>query len=286
MGLPDPALIAQRLGTLYGLRFSGSPELIEGGLFPVIRPDDLARPNGFGVVVARTPRQVEASFRMDSFARGLLRHMADSDDVARATFAALVTRVLAEGFQVTVGVNGNRLEDPALLPDGEWLGFELDCCRRLPAGKTGTGTVHEQAFAAASACMGLILSLLPIEDISEWVAGVETGLPEGARLRVEMNRYERNPLNRAACIAHHGARCQACGLEFRHVYGALGAGFIEVHHRIPVSAMGGSYRIDPLRDLVPVCSNCHAMLHRQDPPLTVEELRSLVKAGARKPDTN
>jgi len=57
------------------------------------------------------------------------------------------------------------------------------------------------------------------------------------------------------------------------VYGELGEGFVEVHHIVPVSQMGGSYRIDPVRDLVPLCSNCHSMVHRTDPPMRPEALR-------------
>lgn len=277
MGLPDAAGLARGLGALYDLRFSGSIETVEGGRFPVIRPEDLPYPNGFGVVVARTLRQVEASFLADSFAGGLLRQMADSGGEARGTFAMLARRALSDGIQVTAGVNGDPLADPAVLPEGAWARFELDCCQRLPAGKAGAGAVADPVFAVTSACMGLVLSLLEIEDIGGG-AGAEAGLPEGARLRVEVNRYERSPVNRAACIAHYGPVCRVCGFEFGAVYGALGGGFIEVHHRIPVSAMGGSYQIDPVRDLVPVCGNCHAMLHRQDPPLTVEELRTVISA--------
>ena len=55
---------------------------------------------------------------------------------------------------------------------------------------------------------------------------------------------------------------------------AKGQDYIEVHHRVPVSSMGGAYRVDPVTDLVPVCGNCHAMMHRKNPPLSVEELKA------------
>jgi hypothetical protein len=51
-----------------------------------------------------------------------------------------------------------------------------------------------------------------------------------------------------------------------------GAGFIHVHHRKPLALIGRSYAVNPVKDLVPVCPNCHAMLHTQNPPLSVEEL--------------
>jgi len=66
-----------------------------------------------------------------------------------------------------------------------------------------------------------------------------------------------------------------CGMDFVSRYGELGSGFIHVHHVIPVSKMGPNYIVDPINDLTPVCPNCHAMLHRKDPPLEIEELKGI-----------
>jgi 5-methylcytosine-specific restriction protein A len=65
-------------------------------------------------------------------------------------------------------------------------------------------------------------------------------------------------------------------VDFGKRYGRLGLGFIHVHHLVPISAIGSEYRVDPLADLVPVCPNCHAMLHRSEPPLAIERLRRLL----------
>jgi 5-methylcytosine-specific restriction protein A len=46
-----------------------------------------------------------------------------------------------------------------------------------------------------------------------------------------------------------------------------------VHHLVPLASIGREYHIDPVADLRPVCPNCHAMLNRQDPPFTIEELQ-------------
>lgn len=106
-------------------------------------------------------------------------------------------------------------------------------------------------------------------------------LPEGSRVegaacRVLVNRYERDPVSRERCIANHGCRCQVCGMDFFSSYGAVGVGFIHVHHLVPLSSLGGEYEVDPVRDLRPICPNCHAMLHRRTPPFSVEELRAIV----------
>lgn len=105
------------------------------------------------------------------------------------------------------------------------------------------------------------------------------GYREGSVHRVEVNLYERDPAARQACLRHYGLACAVCGLLFEERYGDLGADYIHVHHLVPVSEIGDSYEVDPVRDLRPICPNCHAMVHRRDPPLTVEELRMQLKGG-------
>ena len=99
---------------------------------------------------------------------------------------------------------------------------------------------------------------------------------EGVAKRVLVNQFERAQEARSVCIAHYGSSCQVCNLSFGDKYGELGAGFIHVHHRVPIASIGTEYCVDPVNDLVPVCPNCHAMLHRREPPLEVDELRALV----------
>jgi len=102
---------------------------------------------------------------------------------------------------------------------------------------------------------------------------------EGAVSRVLVNRYERDPRAREQCLAHWGRTCVVCGFDFGEVYGALGIDFIHVHHTREISTLGGRYKVDPVKDLRPVCPNCHAMLHAQRPALDVKELKKLLKTG-------
>ena len=122
----------------------------------------------------------------------------------------------------------------------------------------------------------MVVALLPVEEIEQLDAGRSEGLPEGAVQRVEVNRYERSRLNRALCISIHGACCKVCGIGLEERYGEIGRDFIHVHHIVPVSKLGPGYLIDPTKDLVPVCPNCHAMIHRRDPPYSVDELRQFI----------
>ena len=102
--------------------------------------------------------------------------------------------------------------------------------------------------------------------------------PEGATRKVLVNAYERNPKARAACIAKHGCRCSVCALSFLEVYGEIGEDFIHVHHKKPLAARRDDYMVDPRKDMAPVCPNCHAMLHTQDPPLGLDELIAMMAA--------
>ena len=105
-------------------------------------------------------------------------------------------------------------------------------------------------------------------------------IPEGAKARVVVNRYERSKWAREECLAHHGYACRACGLRFEERYGEIGRGFIHVHHITPLSQVAddSDYKLNPVEDLVPVCPNCHAMLHSPgSETLTLTELKDRIR---------
>ena len=93
-------------------------------------------------------------------------------------------------------------------------------------------------------------------------------LEEGEIIEMHIAKHERNAALRAACIVHFSAQhagavvCEACGLSFAERYGEIGEGYIEVHHLSPISQTEGTHTVDPTTDLVPLCANCHAMIHR------------------------
>lgn len=109
-----------------------------------------------------------------------------------------------------------------------------------------------------------------------------TAIKEGAVTQVLINSYERNPEARERCIAKWGSSCAVCGFHFEYFYGELGKGYIHVHHLTPLSAIRQEYELDPVKDLRPVCPNCHSMIHRRSPPLSIEELENLVRTYGRR----
>jgi len=58
-------------------------------------------------------------------------------------------------------------------------------------------------------------------------------------------------------------QCQICRMRFEEAYGALGQGFAEAHHVVPLSKLNGAVRTQ-IEDLMTVCANCHRMLHKMD----------------------
>ena len=69
--------------------------------------------------------------------------------------------------------------------------------------------------------------------------------------------------------------CEVCGFDFHEIYGKLGDGFIECHHRIPLHVIGNQTETS-LDDLALVCPNCHRMLHRGINNTSLEESRDII----------
>lgn len=96
-------------------------------------------------------------------------------------------------------------------------------------------------------------------------------------------RYERSPYLRKLAIDEHGLSCMACGFQFEEVYGELGKDFIEVHHIVPLPDPRQEIIVDPERDLLCLCSNCHRMIHRNPTVMmSVEELKKLIEKEKKK----
>ncbi len=102
---------------------------------------------------------------------------------------------------------------------------------------------------------------------------------EGAVHQVVVNKYERSSVARQRCIDYNGTKCFVCDMNFEDMYGELGKDFIHIHHIVPLNEIGKEYIIDYKKDLIPVCPNCHAMLHRKinDRYFKWEELRNALK---------
>jgi len=100
---------------------------------------------------------------------------------------------------------------------------------------------------------------------------------EGAEVLRLLSIHERDPVLRSACLAIHGHTCLICGCDLGTIYGPLGEGFIHVHHIRPLSGEKQGRNTDPKTDLIPVCPNCHAIIHRGGVTRSPEEVRNALK---------
>ncbi|WP_378182104.1 HNH endonuclease [Aquimarina sp. SS2-1] len=118
-------------------------------------------------------------------------------------------------------------------------------------------------------------SIYGLNNIAEEIPSYQS-FEEGAKYTITVNAYERNPEARKKCLEHYGFKCQACQFDFEDTYGELGKNYIHVHHRVPLYQINSSYMCDPIKDLIPLCANCHSMIHRRRKTLSLQTLIKLL----------
>lgn len=279
MWRPDHELLAEQLTHHFGIELEGRALPARGG-YPSFEllPVDGHPSEAFRLIAATKWRSLELRFVPGAYAGDLIAQMGSPPPGRTETFVRLAEHCIAERAQLSLEVNGvpQPPTDSSAWPE-KW--------RRAQIGLTKSPAIVNTEDAEANNAellrwtrrfAGMVFALLPLEEQEPAAEPDRHGLPEGAVIRIEVNRYERSRINRAACIELHGASCKACGFNFGEAYGPIGDGFIHVHHIVPVSQIGTGYVIDPFTDLVPLCANCHAIAHKQNPPLRVEEISALL----------
>ena len=114
------------------------------------------------------------------------------------------------------------------------------------------------------------------KNIQNYVEEYEKELIEGSVEKIIVNKYERNKKARKECINYYGAKCYVCGFDFERKYGSIGKGIIEVHHKRALYQIKKEYKVNPIKDLIPVCPNCHRVIHSRKPSYDVEELKGIL----------
>lgn len=99
---------------------------------------------------------------------------------------------------------------------------------------------------------------------------------EGNSIKISINKYERDPKARRACLKKYGYSCSACSKKLEDIYGAIANKFIVVHHLKPIASIGKEYILNAERDLRPVCPDCHAIIHKRNPPFSIEEVKDMI----------
>lgn len=129
-----------------------------------------------------------------------------------------------------------------------------------------------------AAAMGRYLNERHTASIRLSIARSENGqLKEGTPRKYEIRRFDRNRTARLKCKEIHGTKCIVCSFDFGEAYGPEYDGLIETHHLTPLSAIGKDHDVDPIADLVPVCPNCHYVIHHGESVLDIDELKSKIQ---------
>ena len=280
----DPRAFAEVISTETGLGFVGSAGRTTGGIYwlemvPVGHPPSQT----FAIRTEIGWRRIDVTFRFGNFAGELMSSVRFIEKSGRRAFRTVLDACNDAGAEVILKLNGAlRSHRDDTIWEESWRSFEFSVSKGMLAINEGNDTadlrlIEEWTTRVAAA----VIALLPVEDDREEIFDVH-GLPDGAKIRVEVNRYERDRRNRAAALAIHGYECMACGINMGERYGPVAEGLIEVHHVVPVSEVGQGYIIDPKSDLVPLCPDCHAVAHRRSPPHSVQEIKNMLRSNLKK----
>jgi 5-methylcytosine-specific restriction protein A len=258
------ALVARRLGLPVSATLPAQDHL-------VITPNELHEHDGFSVEIRTSWRTAEVRFSPGKFARPLLDRMGAAGPEAQAAFSALASAATKQG-KLIFRVNGTDLnpQRPSDWPSN-WRSLELLLKRQgvvfeeLPPGK-----IKQLLGNVIAPLFGMCIALIGIEDVD-----ADASASEGDAREILSRRYERRPVNREICLSVRGQRCFCCNIDFGEVYGAFADGYIEIHHTTPASEMGPGYKINPVTELVPVCSNCHSVIHLTKPARNVNEVKAI-----------
>ena len=268
--------LVDNLNLKFGLPMHASLTTGENGQNIFLTPKENHPNESFKVQITIGWRSLHITLIPGKFAADFLEQIANSSVEKKHIFSDVAYKIVAEKAILSLKINETEM-DPLSSKDWpvKWKSFSFSLKKSPLEINTENFELTEYLINLwVVRFFGCIIPLFPLEEVE--ITEDETGYPEGSLSKVFVNRYERNRYNRSICLNFHGSDCKVCGINFGQVYGKVGDGFIHVHHVVPVSKLGTDYVINPVKDLVPVCPNCHAMLHKRNPPFSVSELKKIL----------
>lgn len=192
------------------------------------------------------PKGIDAqilSNRNDSYFSQKVRNLKSHDTLTRYGYAIYRSGVFTITEKGRELVEKNRINIQYILSSG----FEYNDI------KSSLGIVYKARTS----------TIIPYEEL----------IAEGEAKTVVTKSYERSRKLRNAAIEHFSRNgiitCDCCGFEFKSFYGEVyGTSCIEIHHLKPIfqyASMSVVQTIDEaLNNLLPVCPNCHRVIHRNN----------------------
>lgn len=188
----------------------------------------------------------------------------------------------AKGDYFATILNYQQFKKPVYAKQGDSYIETIPENRKSNYWRDGVRPFDQTGYDTILSLAGLKSVATPV-DTTEWNDTEQSleSLQEGNKQYRYVSTYERNPTLRKQAIDIHGVTCKACGTNFGEKYGPYAEGLIHIHHIVPVSEFGESKTVDPRTDLIPVCANCHAVIHRRkDKTLTIGELQEMIKTNS------
>jgi 5-methylcytosine-specific restriction protein A len=242
-----------------------------------IRISGIERPHGFSILVGEDYLSWALEVSMDAYGTAALHAMHARFGARKETLESVLGIAKARSKSITYLIDGKEISEAA--STGEWSQLTLQLLQSYSSQENSFSV-----FRTALLDILCILLCLLVEDeiwAEESSEAQEVGRPEGGNSSQIVNKYERSRYNRALCLGYYGFTCRGCGILMENRYGPIGQNVIHVHHIVPISEMGESRTLDPIKDLVPLCPNCHNVVHRTNPPMPMAEL---VKATGYQPN--
>jgi len=265
---------------IFAIESDGSP-----GVRMAIDVSDLAGPSGFSMRVTELQHTFLVRFEPNSLARPLVGALIKGVFQEPGAFSSMQKKTKILSMSLVFRINGKDFVEHSELVGQDMLGasshgqsIEIEIGGRLRSDSLETESKSAASSREAAEIMAefVLDTLKPVVESDSDI--VFEPVEEGLSQTVTVNRYERDPRIRRACIAHFGAICRVCGFDFGETYGSLGRDFIEVHHIVSLAQSGGTgMLVDPTRDVVPVCSKCHSMIHRGGMTRDLEEVKSALR---------
>jgi len=265
----DKTELQQILETTFDIPFKVEKGITNGDPWYMIRPTGHTNELFEIRLVFLNRMRLNLEFLPDNYSAPLINDMANASPEQRTTFLEYAKILIERKAKIDFTINNieTSIVDDSEWPQ-QWKSIKLKVTKSPVVREDEVFAPEKIVIDWGRLFIGMILSLLDVVPLN--------GETEGDSYRITTNRYERSAVNRNLCLAAKGYSCRVCGMDFKSKYGEIGTGYIHVHHTVPVSEMGPKYIVDPINDLEPVCPNCHAMLHRKNPPLVIEELRNII----------
>jgi 5-methylcytosine-specific restriction protein A len=255
------------LSRALGLDLIDSPVPEGSGFTFGLRLRDLPAPFGFEIRVQQSLMSTKAQLFLDSFPGDLLLTCKDTFGLYEDQIASVLSSAESSGLSVELSVDGKNLFED--FSESNWESLSLTLHKKFVNYADASNSLKLTVLIAFSILIPLIT-----EEPERLLEEISSDYQEeGRKSSVTVNRYERSRVNRAIALEIHGFVCTGCELRMADLYGPIGEGVIHVHHLEPVSLMDAPRILNPATDLVPLCPNCHSIVHKRNPPLNISELK-------------